>query len=284
MTIEQFLLVSSLPLFALLASIVRGETNIDAHLRPTGCLANDCDECICGDAKYRSECFGPNGCRCAGLCNRKGCGKVCRSTMEEATEERSCWKVGCEEVCIPRVVCPWSEGGSGLTIFNRFKRKSSSACDACCDSCSGAGSSGSDCCGTPRCGDVRCVRVLDSEDYEVTTCKCKWDIDKCSTYYGPGCGPRNRCGCVGDGESGCGDPCAIQNAASSNFKRQALTASTPSRPQREAIAMAFSNAGGSNEDVTPLLPASTEADVGKPTNKERWKWWRESALGLHPGS
>ena len=55
-------------------------------------------------------------------------------------EERSCWNVECEDVCIPQVGCP---------------------CDDCCQA---------------RCGRVRRVAVLKKETYEVDGCKYEWKI------------------------------------------------------------------------------------------------------------
>src|SRR5690606_28597870 len=106
--------------------------------------------------------------------------KVCRSTVEEVTEERSCWKVECEEICVPRVVLPWSEGGTGLTIFNWLTHRGKQY-GPCCESCSARGRLNDACecrkCSlTSRCGDVRCVQMLKTEDYEVKTCKCNWDV------------------------------------------------------------------------------------------------------------
>ncbi len=203
MPIRAFLLLSSIPMLVLFASAVRGDTGIDFEVFPTGGLSDPRPKYSCCDEKYRSECCGTNGCICCGLCaalcNHDCCGKVCRSTIEEVTEERSCWKVACEEICVPRVVCPWGEGGSGLTIFNWLKKHRGGCgdtCDSCCDGPCGKGScSGNGCCLSPRCGDVRCVRVLEREDYEVTECRCKWDLENGCFRYGPGCGCAGGCCC-----------------------------------------------------------------------------------------
>lgn len=125
----------------------------------------------------QNGCCEPDGCARRGVCIRGECGKVCRATVEPVTEEESCWVVECEEICVPRVVCPWSEGGSGLTLFNCFKNKSSNHCGEAC-SCGSECSGSCGCCRiAPRYGDVRCVRVLNSHDYEVTKYKCNWDLN-----------------------------------------------------------------------------------------------------------
>ncbi len=129
--------------------------------------AECCDLTDCGDA-YRAACRS-----CRGR-------DVCCSSVEEVTEKESCWKVKCEKICVPKVVCPWAEGGSGLTLFRCLQKKPGRGC---CDSC------GNDCgCLKPRCGEVRCVQTLDSEDYEVTRCKYQWEIRRLPPCGGKSCG------------------------------------------------------------------------------------------------
>jgi hypothetical protein len=97
--------------------------------------------------------------------------EVCVPTIEKVTEERSCWNVTCEKVCIPAVRMPWEAGGSRLTLFSWLR---SPCCGTACLTC-GCANGGCTCC-LPACGQVRCVNVLGSEDYEVTKCQCKWEI------------------------------------------------------------------------------------------------------------
>jgi hypothetical protein len=117
-----------------------------------------------------------HGSRCARCC----CGRdVCCPTVEEVTEERSCWKVSCEKVCVPAVRLPWEPGGSKLTLFS-WLRPHHAKChcgqhaeyNGDCDAC--AQMRAASC--MPKCGPVRCVAVLESESYEVKVCRCKWDI------------------------------------------------------------------------------------------------------------
>ncbi len=161
MTLTEFLQLLLAPAL-LFASEVRGDDPPIFHAHGAGC---------------QSGCWGRDGCAIGGLCNHGDCGKVCRATVAPVTEEESCWVVECEKICVPRVVCPWSEGGSGLTLFNCLKHKSSSHCaDAC--PCCGEYNGGCGCRRlAPRCGDVRCVRVLNSHDYEITRYKCNWDLN-----------------------------------------------------------------------------------------------------------
>lgn len=131
-----------------------------------------CPDCGCDLAGTGSR----HGTRCARCC----CGRdVCCPTAEEVTEERSCWKVSCEKVCVPAIRFPWQPGGSKLTLFS-WLRPQHGKCHcssgvertehgAACPASSGAGC-------LPKCGPVRCVSVLESENYEVKACRCKWEI------------------------------------------------------------------------------------------------------------
>jgi hypothetical protein len=58
-----------------------------------------------------------------------------------------------------------------LTLFSWLHRP---GCSSCCAAC---GCASCECmCGPSICGQVRCVSVLDSKEYEVTKCECKWEI------------------------------------------------------------------------------------------------------------
>lgn len=295
MSIAKFLLLSCLSMAALIASTVRAdEATLDPAVTPTSCGLSCCGESCCDapcgcsggysccDKDYRSDCCGHGG----PLCNVRvhDCGgKVCMSKVEEVTEERSCWKIECEEICVPRVVCPWGEGGSGLTLFNCFKKHhgcGGNCGDACCADACGCGHgclkgcNGMNCCMTPRCGDVRCVRVLDSEDYECTGCECVWDIKEGCYRYGPscghgglfghGCGHGRGCGCgAGNGccdGMGCGDGCAKSETPAAG--KEAVAQST------SPLAQAFNV-----QTVSDEQPASSSTD--EPTaKKSAWKFWK----------
>lgn len=150
------------------------------------------EETGCGDKNAPKACGRDGG----PLCNirlHEPCGKVCEAKIEEITEEKSRWNVGCEEICVPRVVCPWAPGGSGITTFNFMKNTiSTGGCNdpECFENLP------TDCvyCEQPRCGDVRCIRTLESEDYETRRCVAEWDIKQNCYRYGP----RRSCGCACD--------------------------------------------------------------------------------------
>ena len=141
-----------------------------------------------GDASGSSsccECCGGGGCD-SGYCMCR-CQEVCCPRIEEATEKRSCWVVKCEKACVPAVRFPWEPGGAKLTLFSWFNRHSRSEQRG--DMCDGLGSAshGShDRDSYPtKCGYVRCVRVLELEEYEVTTTKCQWEMRRLPSCAAP---------------------------------------------------------------------------------------------------
>ena len=137
--------------------------------------ATDSETCPdCGCELTGSPCC--QGSRCARCCCAR---EVCCPTVEEVTEERSCWKVTCEKVCVPAIRLPWEPGGSKLTLFSWLRPHK---CNCHCSQ-HGEYVEGCDACArlravecAPKCGPVRCVSVLESETYEVKVCRCKWDI------------------------------------------------------------------------------------------------------------
>lgn len=122
-------------------------------------------------------------------CSRCRAEEVCCHTIEQVTEEESCWKVRCEKLGIPAIRWPWEPGGSKLTLFSWLpsRHRPCSECGACCSCCASANCT---CC-TPRCGPVRCVNVLEQESYDVTKCKHKWEIRRL-----PPCGCRVDTACT----------------------------------------------------------------------------------------
>jgi hypothetical protein len=130
---------------------------------------------------------------CTGPC----CGRdVCCPIVEEVTDEKTCWNVKCEKVCIPAVRLPWEPGGSGLTLFSwlgGYGRHSCGGGVACSETCTHG--TGPAACYPAKCGKVRCVRILEPDSYEVTSCQCKWEIRRLPCCCGNencagGCGAR----------------------------------------------------------------------------------------------
>lgn len=110
-------------------------------------------------------------------------GPYCVGKSDIVDVEKHCWKIECEDVCIPAVRFPWECGGSKLTLFSLFKGKKGCGKAGCCDAgCDGG--CGSDCCnGTgcvvcvpPKCGFVRRIHDLKKETYTCTECEYSLEL------------------------------------------------------------------------------------------------------------
>ena len=96
------------------------------------------------------------------------CQACCTLKAEQVDEERSCWEVECEEICIPRVVFPWQKD--------------------CCNPCANNGAV------------VRKVKRLKSKTYSCPACEYTWEPS--ASHRRPcGCGACQHC----QSGSGCGD-------------------------------------------------------------------------------
>jgi hypothetical protein len=121
---------------------------------------------------------------------------VCCSTTETVTEEKTCWNVKCEKVCVPAIRLPWQPGGSPLTLFSWLKNHDDHChcgADVVCHDPDGRCALACEC-HPQRCGKVRCVSVLEPDTYEVEICQCKWEIRRLP--------PCNGCGCTVSGGDG----------------------------------------------------------------------------------
>ena len=177
-------------------------------------------DCCCEpDCGCESGCCG-SGC-CGACCD--GCRDCCVASAERVKVEKHCWCVECEKICVPKVVCPWAEGGSGLTLFNWFKKNRGCGCcvDSCCagvccrcsDCCGGGGCcSGGCCCCKPRCGKVKCVRDLVKKTYECDACEYKWKIRRLPPCCCEGCCSGGCCG------EACCDPCCADPCCGASAK------------------------------------------------------------------
>lgn len=90
------------------------------------------------------------------------CNTCCELKVEKEDEDRYCWDVECEEICIPRVVFPWQK----------------SRCNPCVHN--GA--------------DVKTVRVLKKRDYTCPVCTYTWTPKERVCQTRTSCGPA--CGCA----------------------------------------------------------------------------------------
>lgn len=88
----------------------------------------------------------------------------CELKVEQVDEEKYCWKVECETICIPRVVFPWQKN--------------------CCDPCVNNGAW------------TRKVNVLKKHEYTCPACKYSWTpVDR--GCCGVGCGNHGCVACDG---------------------------------------------------------------------------------------
>jgi hypothetical protein len=133
------------------------------------------------DPSRHSNCAGSH-CGCHGR-------DVCCPRMEEVTEQKSCWTVKCENVCVPAVRFPWEPGGPRLTLFSwRRERGQSAKFGDTCGRCNSCCHNGDDCAHCPtKCGSVRCVSVLEKEEFEVTSTRCKWEMLRLPPCTSPDC-------------------------------------------------------------------------------------------------
>jgi hypothetical protein len=122
---------------------------------------------------------------CAGFHSHCEC-EVCYPRVKEVKEDKTCWNVKEEKVCIPAVTFPWEPGGAKLSLFPCSRgHQHVEMCHGsrrCCDACRKF----PDCCtcAPMKCGTVRYVRVLEQEEYEVSRCTCEWEVRRL-----PACGP-----------------------------------------------------------------------------------------------
>ncbi len=118
------------------------------------------------------------------------CKSCCTLKVECGKQEKHCWEIECETICIPRVVFPWQV---------KRAKANGQCCNSCatgCDSCdAGCGSCGKSClkCTCVNNGArVKKVKKLKKKKYECPACKYEWTP---------------ACNCCGNGcGNGCGDP------------------------------------------------------------------------------
>ena len=146
----------------------------------TGQLQAQCDSCDSGCAACATTCCSAPQCQAAGRC----CGGPrCVGKAEWVDVEEHCWKIECEDICVPAVRFPWEHGGNKLTLFSLFRCKKSCGKSGCTDvSCDGGCSAAPTCgcagpcqgcadCVPPKCGFIVKVRDLKKETYETKACE-----------------------------------------------------------------------------------------------------------------
>lgn len=125
--------------------------------------------------------------------------KTCKLKVEEGEESKSCWKVECKEICVPRIVWPWQK--------------------TCCNPHANNGAC------------VKTVKVLVKHSYKCPTCEYSWSPeDGCS---GDGCCSDG--GCNGCASAGC-DGCAAASAWSGSWDAGEMPVEAPAQPAAPAPA------------------------------------------------
>lgn len=107
---------------------------------------------------------------------------TCKLDVSEGEEEKTCFEVETEQICIPRFVFPWQNARSAKSSCGCRGKDCSSGCASSCTGCTQPGkcSKGS----SGKCGPVNhngaCVRTihkLKKSSYECPKCKYKWSVD-----------------------------------------------------------------------------------------------------------
>jgi len=124
----------------------------------------------CGAPDCCADCGG------CGPCQKKVCQVVCGTK----TITKHCWCVECEEFCAPLPgCCPTCK----TVTCDVPTCDGTGCCEGCCDPCGGQKSCYGVPMAVPKCGPVRCRKVLVKKEYE-----CEVPVYKCVVkYVCPGC-------------------------------------------------------------------------------------------------
>lgn len=138
-----------------------------------------CFHCGSAVATGVAPCQTCNKRSCCCECNPKD--YICCPTTSKETVEKNCYVVKCEPKCIPAFKWPW------------------------------------ECCCKPKCGRVRCVKVLEEESYECEECVTEWNVKRVRRCRCPAgrcsCGAGNKCCGLQQPLSHVAEPEKIQQAA-----------------------------------------------------------------------
>ena len=113
--------------------------------------------------------------KCCVTCPK--CKYCCELNVEEVKEQKHCWKIECEEICVPRIVFPWQNRHLGCCKTGSCATSRSCTGECCGRTC--CGSAGGKCCKTNHNGArVKTVRKLVKHDYECPACEYSWTPKK----------------------------------------------------------------------------------------------------------
>jgi len=174
----RFAIAAGLSLAATLTSTAGGTLQ-----QPPTIAKPDAVENIPHDAVTHDAAVTAAGC-CDGNCGTRAASAqpVCCAKKVTEKVKRHRWHVKPELVCIPgfRFECNW---------FEKHRGKDGKCCDRCTDSSGSCGCSES---AAPTCGRVRCIKVLEKENYTCDECGYEWEV-KC-VRSGGRC-QRSKCRC-----------------------------------------------------------------------------------------
>ncbi len=196
--------------------------------------------------------IGPNVCggetghgHCRTTC--PNCHACCTLKVESGKEEKSCWEIECEEICIPCVVFPWQKWKADRNGGH------ASGCPAGCDGGHGTCACGS--CAKGKCScvnngaRVKVVKKLKKKTYECPKCKYEWSPSCCCN--GNGCTDPGCCGVAGCCDSaGCDDSAPAQPAAPAPTAADAGSLPVPD--------FEFAVSPASRTTAIPLRPSPTK--------------------------
>lgn len=119
--------------------------------------------CGCADPGCTSGCCKSN-CGCDG----EG-GVCCVGKAELVSVDKHCWKIECEDICVPSVRFPWERGGSPLRFLSSLKKEFGGCSSTCCD---GNGcASGCQVCCPPDCDFSVTVKNPKKHTFECKECE-----------------------------------------------------------------------------------------------------------------
>lgn len=115
------------------------------------------------------------GKKCCVTCPQ--CQTCCELDVEEVKESKHCWKIECEEICVPRIVFPWQNRHGGCCKTGNCAGTGDCSGECCGRGCGGSGAG--KCCKTAHNGArVKTVRKLKKHSYECPACEYSWTPKK----------------------------------------------------------------------------------------------------------
>ena len=113
------------------------------------------------------------------------CSEPCFPSVSKSKTTKHCFAVDCKPICIPAITFPWQkcngkcDGASCQDKGCQAKRAGKDGKGCSGKNCGGKGKCPAANCQTPaKCGRVRYVKVLRKHEYECSSCKVTWSVDR----------------------------------------------------------------------------------------------------------